>query len=307
MSMKLKNIMTSFAIFLWAGWATVYAQNCNNAQHTGEGTFYGGVAGSAGGNCGIPVAADDFNHCALNNQDYNTSQACGACLEVKSASGKSIIVKVVDRCPECAPGDVDLTRQAFAKIEDPTKGRIPITWRFVPCPVNNTTIKVNFKSGSSQFWTAIQLRNIRHAVTKLEYKKDDAWVNIPRENFNFFIETAGIASPMTLRATSILNEQLIFENININTSNDYDTNQQFTTPDDCLDQVTSIAENKPIGLYSNNQGIYSKNHITDWKLFNHMGRLIKQGKRTQTIDTQNLRTGLYILVYDRYRIKYLKR
>lgn len=304
--MIFKNIMTSLSIFLLAGWAVVNAQNCNDAEHSGEGTFYGGVAGGAGGNCGIPVAANDFDHCALNNQDYNTSQACGACLEVKSASGKKVVVKVVDRCPECAPGDVDLTQQAFAKIADPIDGRIPITWRFVPCPLNNSTIKVNFKSGSTQFWTAIQLRNIRHAVTKLEYKKGDQWVDIARENFNFFIATEGITPPMTLRATSVLDEQLVFENININTASDYDTQKQFTTPQNCTNQVTSIAETRPVGLYFDHQGIYSKRVMTDWKLYNHMGKLARQGKRSQTIDTQDLPTGLYILVYGRYRVKYLK-
>jgi len=299
--------MMSLTVFVMASWVATYAQNCNNSQHSGEGTFYGGIAGSAGGNCGIPVATDDFYHCALNNQDYNTSQACGACLEVKSASGKSVIVKVVDRCPECAPGDVDLTREAFAKIENPIAGRIPITWRFVPCPLDNSTIKVNFKSGSTKFWTAIQLRNIRHAVAKLEYKKGDQWIDIPRENFNFFIETAGIASPMTLRATSVLSEQLVFENVAINTANDYDTQQQFTTPKECSDQVTSIAASIPVGLYFDNRGIYAKSFMTDWKLFNHMGRLVRQGKRTKVIHTQGLSTGLYILMYGRYRVKYLKR
>lgn len=91
----LKNTITSLVLLLLTSLAVIHAQNCNNAQHTGEGTFYGGVAGSAGGNCGIPVAANDFDHCALNNQDYNTSQACGACIEVTSKSGKSVVVKVV--------------------------------------------------------------------------------------------------------------------------------------------------------------------------------------------------------------------
>jgi len=70
--------------------------------------------------------------------------------------------KVVDRCPECASGDVDMTEQAFAEIADVIDGRVPISWRFVPCEMesNNETIKINFKEGSSEFWTAIQFRNI---------------------------------------------------------------------------------------------------------------------------------------------------
>lgn len=220
-SLKITTLLLLLAIV-----STSYAQ-CNDKTHHGEGTFYGGVAGSAGGNCGLPVAAGDFNHAALNHTDYDNSNACGSCIEVTSQLGKSVIVKIVDRCPECAPGDVDLTQQTFAQIENPNKGRIPITWKFVPCPLQSNAIKLNFKSGSTKYWTAIQLRNLRYGVKKLEYQKNGQWVNIPRVQFNFFIEPAGINTPMVLRATSVLGEQLTFNNVAINTAQDYDTQQQF--------------------------------------------------------------------------------
>ncbi|HAS45524.1 MAG TPA: hypothetical protein DCS93_33880, partial [Microscillaceae bacterium] len=186
-----------------------------------------------GGNCGLPVAVGDFNHAAMNHTDYDNSQACGACAEVTSkATGRSVIVKIVDRCPECKPGDIDLTQQMFAKIDNPTKGRIAITWKYVPCPLKSNSIKLHLKTGTSIHWTAFQLRNLRYAVAKLEYKKGNKWINIKREPFNFFIETKGIASSATLRATSVLGEQLIFNNIFIPSNAgqavpDYDTKKQF--------------------------------------------------------------------------------
>ncbi len=228
-------MITKTILMVWIvclAWVT-NAQNNFNKVHSGEATFYGGVAGSAGGNCGLPVAAGDFNHAAMNHTDYNNSQACGACAQVTSkATGKSVIVKIVDRCPECKPGDIDLTQQMFAKIDNPTKGRIAITWKYVPCPLKTNSIKVHLKSGTSIHWTAFQLRNLRYAVTKLEYKKGNQWINIKREPFNFFIETSGIASPATLRATSVLGEQLIFNNIFIPSNAgqavpDHNTNKQF--------------------------------------------------------------------------------
>ncbi len=210
----------------------VFAQ-CNDAVRTGEATFYGGIAGSSGGNCSLPVDANDFMHCALNNTDYNNSNACGACLEVTGSRGKTI-VKVVDRCPECKPGDVDLTQQAFSEIANPIDGRVPISWKFVPCPLaSNQTIKVNFKSGSSKYWTAIQFRNIKHAINKMEYFKNGTWINVKRELFNFFIEPTGVESPMNLRITSVVGETLLLNNIEINTNTDFDTGLQFTTPQGC--------------------------------------------------------------------------
>jgi len=83
-------------------------------------------------NCSLPVVSGDYMHCALNNFDYDGSNACGACIEVIGAKG-SVILKVVDRCPECASGDVDMTEQAFDMIADVIDGRVPISWKFVPC------------------------------------------------------------------------------------------------------------------------------------------------------------------------------
>ncbi len=220
-----------------------FVAQCNDSIKSGEATFYGGVAGSEGGNCSLPVAVNDFMHCALNNTDYDESNACGACLEVTGSRGKTI-VQVVDRCPECKPGDVDLTQQAFAKVANPIDGRVPITWKFVPCPLAaNKTIKVNFKSGSSKYWTAIQFRDLKHAVSKMEYRKNNTWINVERKLFNFFIEPTGIESPMQLRITSVVGEELILNDIVINTSADFDSKVQFSTPPNC-EEEGSITENQ---------------------------------------------------------------
>ncbi|CEP09737.1 hypothetical protein [Parasitella parasitica] len=55
------------------------------------------------------------------------SALCGKSITVKSSSG-SVTLKVVDSCPGCSEGDVDMSEAAFKKIGDPAQGRIPITW-----------------------------------------------------------------------------------------------------------------------------------------------------------------------------------
>jgi rare lipoprotein A (peptidoglycan hydrolase) len=44
--------------------------------------------------------------------------------------GKSIQVKIVDRCEDCAEDDIDLTPAAFAAIADPALGRTDVKWQF---------------------------------------------------------------------------------------------------------------------------------------------------------------------------------
>ncbi|WP_240491694.1 expansin EXLX1 family cellulose-binding protein [Flavivirga aquatica] len=302
------NVILVFSV-IFSG---LYAQECNDEIHLGEGTFYGGVSGSSGGNCGLPVAADDFLNCALNTFDYDGSQACGACIEVTSSINKSVILKVVDRCPECDEGDVDIHQDAFKLIEDPIKGRIPISWKFVPCPLKNNdkSILINFKSGSSQYWTAIQFRNIKYAIKKLEYKQASGnWKTIDRVLFNFFIEPSGIASPMNLRATSVLGEELVFTNVSINLNEDIQTNQQFSN--NCktaLDINNSFeAKKKAVNVEILEDKIYIKSPFSNWKIYGIYGTQMASGNKEEDISIQFLPKGIYLLVIDGVKaVKFLK-
>ncbi|WP_299898855.1 expansin EXLX1 family cellulose-binding protein [uncultured Aquimarina sp.] len=274
------------------------AQNCNDTVHTGEGTYYDGVDGGIFGNCSLPVATGDYMHCALNTIDYDSSNACGACIEVTGAKG-SVQLKVVDRCPECAEGDVDMTEQAFGMIADIVDGRVQISWKFVPCNIaNNESIKINFKEGSSIYWTAIQFRDIRHAITKMEYQlPDNTWKSVNRELFNFFIETDGIASPMNLRITSVLGEELTFENIPMDLNVDYNTGKQFSTPSECTEALSvDDLETTKLSFYPNpaSEILYFANNSRPWVLSDSNGKKIKEGN-ANSINTSSLQSGLYFL------------
>ncbi|MFN8438850.1 MAG: hypothetical protein U0V72_14675 [Cytophagales bacterium] len=70
--MKTSKIV--FWVFSFLVFQILKAQeNCDKMLlwHHGEGTYYGGVAGSEGGNCSLPLAADDTLHVAMNHVDYD--------------------------------------------------------------------------------------------------------------------------------------------------------------------------------------------------------------------------------------------
>ena len=206
---------------------------CNNDTHLGEGTYYGGIAGTSGGHCSLPVAADNMMHVAMNAADYNGSSSCGACVEITGPNG-TITATVVDECPECAKGDIDMTEEAFSMVADVIDGRVDISWEYVACDLAKN-ISINFKEGSSVYWTAVQFRDIEHAVNKVEYQLNNGeWKEIERKDYNYFVNAEGITSPMYLRATSVLGEELVFEAITLDTSKNYESALQFTTPKECL-------------------------------------------------------------------------
>lgn len=167
--------------------------------HTGEGTYY---AADGSGNCSFDPSPGDLMVAAMNQTDYAGSAVCGACIAAEGPKG-SVTVRIVDRCPECAPGDVDFSEQAFARIADLAAGRVAISWRFVPCDVDGP-VRYRFKDGSSPFWVAIQVRSHRHAIASLEAQVGGAWRSLPRETYNYFIAEGGLgAGPLALRVTDV--------------------------------------------------------------------------------------------------------
>ncbi len=174
----------------------------------GMATFYDA---DGSGNCSFDATPGDLDVVALALPEYDGSASCGACLRVTGPDGE-VTVRVVDSCPSCQGHDVnlDLSRSAFAKIADPKRGRIPITYQLVACAVSGN-LAYHFKSGSSKYWTAIQVRNHKLPVAKLEYRRGSSWVAMPRAKYNYFVAEDGVGDQpdgLHLRVTAMDGQQV---------------------------------------------------------------------------------------------------
>ncbi len=177
--------------------------------HSGEGTYYDATGA---GNCSFEATPNDLMVAAMNHTDYADSAACGACVRVAGPKGE-VTVRIVDRCPECPAGDVDLSPQAFEQIAELSAGRVPITWQYVPCGVSGP-IAYRFKEGSNQWWTAVQIRNHRHAIAKLEVDEGSGFVEVPRLDYNYFVDEGGMGpGPYTFRVTDVYGHELVDTNV----------------------------------------------------------------------------------------------
>jgi expansin len=170
------------------------------AEHSGDGTYYDA---DGSGNCMFDPSPDDLMVAAMNETDYENSGACGACADVEGPDGR-ILVRIVDRCPECAPGDLDFSREAFAMIAAIEAGRVDIRWRYVECPVAGP-MSFRFKEGSNPYWTAIQVRNHRQRIAGLEARAGGgAYRAVAREQYNYFVAPEGLGEgPYDLRVTDV--------------------------------------------------------------------------------------------------------
>ncbi len=178
------------------------------STRTGKATYY---AADGGGNCSFDASPGNLMVAAMNQTDYYLgigSWLCGAYVQIDGPQG-SVVVRIVDRCPECPAGNIDMSKEAFAKIANVVDGIVPISWHIVS-PALSGPIVYQFKDGSSQWWTAVQIRNHRNPIYKLEYRTGAGmFKEAPRQEYNYFVESSGMApGPYTFRVTDIYGHTL---------------------------------------------------------------------------------------------------
>ncbi|WP_089101953.1 expansin EXLX1 family cellulose-binding protein [Streptomyces hyaluromycini] len=176
------------------------------------GTSYQGVAtsydvGNGDGACSYGPTSDVMT-AAMNTADYETAKACGAYVSVRAASGASITVRITNECPApCAVGQLDLSRQAFAKLAPLSAGRITITWSLLS-PATSDTVSIRYKTGSTQYWCGIQAIGHRNPLARLEVHTSAGWLALTRTDYNYFLSEQGTGCGAEIRLTDIYGEQL---------------------------------------------------------------------------------------------------
>jgi expansin (peptidoglycan-binding protein) len=187
----------------------VQTQKCTDAPiiHRGYATYYTWADG--GGNCMFEPTPNDLLVGAMNQTDYAGSAACGSSVVVSGPRGE-VTIRVVDRCPECPQGDIDLSQQAFSRIADLAQGRVPITWKYIPTAVQGNII-YHFKDGSNQWWTAVQIRNHRYPIASVEYlTSQGTFKAVNRTDYNYFVEPGGMGTgPFTFRVKDVYGHTVV--------------------------------------------------------------------------------------------------
>ena len=179
----------------------------SSSPESGVATYYDATGEGA---CSFDATPNDLDVAAMDMPEWNGSAPCGECAAVTGPKG-SVTVRIVDLCPGCETGHLDLSMEAFAKIADVSAGRVPITWQVVPCTVSGN-LQYRYKEGSSQYWTAIQVRNSRLAVSAVDVQVGGgAWQSVARSDYNYFVDAAGVGTTggFNVRVTSVDGQELV--------------------------------------------------------------------------------------------------
>jgi len=142
---------------------------------------------------------------------------------------------VVNGCPGCERGHLDLSPQAYQLIAPTYSGVPPITWQYMPCDVTGP-IKYAYFSGSSTAWARVQVRNHRHPIAKLEALMGDGhYAELERSSWGYFKAVNLPAGTQTYRVTDIYGHVLEDSGIVVLDEGEIDGHDQFppcTPPSD---------------------------------------------------------------------------
>jgi hypothetical protein len=185
------------------------------AQTSGEATHYELASGGMG-NCSYPAPPAGQLYVALPPPEYGSSAACGSYLQVNGPDG-SVTVEVVDQCPECQAGHIDLSEQAFAKIAPLSAGLVPVTYRTLADPPLPAPLSMLVKTGSSAYWLALlPINNGNPLATVAVSQGSGGWQELSRTTYGYWLASSGAGpGPFSVRLTDSLGHQATVHGITI--------------------------------------------------------------------------------------------
>jgi hypothetical protein len=154
-------------------------------------------------NCSYPSPPADGLFVALSPGEYDSAAACGGYLEVHGPDG-SVRVEVIDQCPGCAAGHIDLSEAAFSAIAPLNAGLVDVTYQPLVNPSLPGPISLLVKQGSSQYWLALLAMNTGNplASVQVESESGGGWYSLVRASYNYWVAQSGAGTgPFTVRLT----------------------------------------------------------------------------------------------------------
>ena len=154
-------------------------------------------------NCSYPSPPADGLFVALSPGEYDNAAACGGYLEVHGPDG-SVRVEVIDQCPGCGAGHIDLSEAAFSAIAPLNAGLVDVTYQPLVNPSLPGPISLLVKQGSSQYWLALLAMNTGNSLASVQVRSESGggWYSLVRASYNYWVAQSGAGTgPFTVRLT----------------------------------------------------------------------------------------------------------
>ncbi|KAF4468779.1 Expansin 2 [Fusarium albosuccineum] len=203
------------------------SEDLGGSAKTGSSTFYGGNL--EGGNCMFSTYTlpSGIYGTAFSGAVWDDAASCGACVEVTGPNG-TITAMIVDQCPECEEGHLDLFPDAFTAVGG-TDGIVDTSYKFVTCGITTPLVLKN-KEGTSSHWFSMLVQNHNEPVESLEVSTDggSTWQTTERQDYNFFENSSGFGTDtVDVRVTSTTGKTVTVKNVGVEANSEYEASGNF--------------------------------------------------------------------------------
>jgi hypothetical protein len=165
-------------------------------------------------NCSYSPPADGL-YAALPPSEYASAAACGEYVQVSGPDG-SVRVKVIDQCPDCAAGHIDLSETAFARLAPLSAGLVSVSYTPLADPPLPAPVSIEVKQGSSQYWLALLADNTGNPLASVQVQTTSGWLPLARATYNYWIAPSGAGpGPFTVRLTDTQGHQATVSGITL--------------------------------------------------------------------------------------------
>jgi hypothetical protein len=160
------------------------------------------------GMCSLGSPATDA-YVAVGRAEYADGAACGTYLDVTGPSGTTR-VQVVDLCPGCPAGKIDLSKGSFARIGQLSAGIIPVTYGPVRDPQLPGPLQVRLKGGTGYSSLTAVVNNHGNPLSAVELQTPTGFVAMKHSSDNLWTAPTGpVAAPVSLRISDVYGHQAV--------------------------------------------------------------------------------------------------
>jgi expansin (peptidoglycan-binding protein) len=180
----------------------------------GSASYY---TAARGGECSFGPPSSDA-YVALGPAEYAAGAACGEWLDVTGPTGTTR-VEVVDECPSCPVGKIDLSKAAFARVGALSAGIIPVTYDVAGDPQPATAIRVEAKGGTAYSALSVVIDGHGDRLSTVELQTPTGFAPMKRGSDNFWTGPSGaVPAPFTLRITDVYGHQALAAGLSLGSS-----------------------------------------------------------------------------------------
>ena len=186
-----------------------------NTVTQGRAFFYN--PGSGDGSCSFGRLPATGLYVSLGAEQYAAGAACGSYLDVTGPAG-TVRAEVVDNCPGCSNGGIDMSAAAFRRVASPSAGTALVSYRLARDPQLPGPLELRVARAASARWLAIQVINQGNPLASVAVGSAHraGWRPLSLSPDDYWVAASGAgAGPFRVRVTDIFGHRVVLGGIKL--------------------------------------------------------------------------------------------